>query len=101
MSSASRPGRTVSPGSSTSAVNGARTEISMSVAASSAGCSGDGARSEMPDRICTLERADTPRPTTWSFWRSSSRERLIFIGIVSLEGGPALLIVVERRKGSS
>ena len=42
-----------------------RTESSMSVAASSTGASADCASIRTPERICTLERCDTPRATTW------------------------------------
>jgi hypothetical protein len=69
----------VRPASPTSAFSGARIDSSMSVAASSAGASGSSARSMIPERICTLERADRPRATIWSFCRSSSREQVIFM----------------------
>ena len=82
MSALRRPGSTHRPGVATSASSGTRTEISMSVAESSAGPSADSATIRMPERICTLERAERPRLTSCSFWFSSDWEQVIFMRLV-------------------
>ena len=66
MSSSSRPGSTIEPGSSTRGLQtGTRSDSSMSVAASSRRPSAS-ARTRIPDRIWTVDRCETPRAAIWS-----------------------------------
>src|SRR5690349_9480968 len=78
ISSRSRPVSTVDPGSATSAWRAARTESSMSVAASSTSPPAS-ARIRIPERIWTVERCETPRATICKRFSRSSWGQTIFI----------------------
>ncbi len=75
MSTSVRPGSTTAPSPSTRADTAARSESSMSVAASRS--SPSPASSRMPDRIWIDVRLETARPTSDRPWTSSSFVQVI------------------------
>ncbi len=75
MSTSVRPGSTIAPSPCTCAGSVARSDSSMSVAASRSSL--PLASSRIPDRICTDVRVETARPTTARPWTSSSFEQVI------------------------
>jgi hypothetical protein len=79
MSTRSFPGTATAPWPSTCASSDARSEISISVAASSS--ESLSARSSTPARICTVIRDETPRATVESLATSSSRVQVTFIPV--------------------
>ena len=75
MSANVLPGSTIDPSPSICAESVARSESSMSVAASRS--SEPCASSRIPERICTDVRVETARETTPSAWTSSSLEQVM------------------------